>query len=203
MSPKSDPVLQAQREATRLLKRYLDAPEEERTPLLRALAEILVGIRERFLREDGSPDWNGRTHPYRAWVREVYSGANVPADDRATIQSAIRYHVGAVLRERLDEETLGAYGLLAQTPRERSLGRRQTRSAMLSALTARDVAGGALPALLTALRLLTTVKPDEVANLPASQYAVADETLADLERRVRGLRRRIGNAGGAAAASSK
>lgn len=193
----------SQREAVRLLKRYLTASKEERTPILRQVAEVLVEARGHFLRDDGSPDWSGRTHPYRTWVREIYGIANVPPDSHATIQSAIRYHAGAVLRERLDEETLQAYGLMPQTPRERSFDRRQTRSALLTALTARDLAGGAMLALSTAFTVLTRVNPDEILALPARERAVAEETLGDLERRIRAIRRRLGGAGGAVVASNK
>lgn len=203
MPTRPDPIASAQREATRLLKRYVSAPEEEKTPTLRRLAEILVHTRERFLRDDGTPDWNGRTHPYRAWVREIYSEANIADDDRATIQSAIRYHVGAVLRATLDEDTLQAYGLLPQTPRERSKDRRQNRSALLTALNSREIAGGALLALSTAFMVLTRVDPAEIVALPERERVVADNTLADLEKRVRAIRRRVSAATDAAAASNE
>lgn len=181
------------------LRRYLDAPEEERTPILRSVAETFIGARETFLRPDGTPDWNGRTHAYRAWVREIYGDLNVSKEDRATIQAAIRYHVGAALRKRLDDETLADYGLIQESPRERSKDRRDNRSALLSALTAREVAGGALIALSTAFTVLSKVDPAEIVALPERERAVAEDTLSDLEKRVRSIRRRVANGAGGSA----
>lgn len=184
-------IAEIRRDAVRLLKKYLRAEEGETTPLLRQIAEVLVEARGTFTRDDGSPDWKGRTYPYRAWVREVFSDAGVPREDQATVQSAIRYHVGAVLRDHLSPEDLEDYGLIEKTPRERSADRRQSRSALIQALTSRDLAGGALMAITAAHAVLSKVEPKDLDELDGHTLDAATATLADLERRVKALRRRV------------
>lgn len=173
------------------LKKYRRAAPEARTPLLRALAECLVSAREHFEREDGSPDWKGRTYAYRTWVRDVYQDAGIPSDELATVQAAVRYHVGAVLRDRLDEETLSEYGLIERSPRERSQDRRAEKATLLSALSSRDLHGGALLAISTAFHLLQRLEATDLDALDTRERTVVEETLGDLERRVRQLRRRV------------
>lgn len=175
----------------RLLKSYLRASEDERTPIYRSLAEHLVDARAHFTRSDGSPDWKGRSYPYRTWLRDVFVEAGIPKDVNATVQAAIRYHVGAVLRERLDEETLADYGLSPKTPKEQSADRRANRSALLNAINARDLAGGSLMAITTAHTILSKIAPKDVDELDGHAAEVADAALADLERRAKTLRRRL------------
>lgn len=183
-----------QREGVRLLKRYLQASEHDRTPLLRQIAEILVEARGQFTRPDGSPDWKGRSHPYRMWVREAFTEAGVLKDDQAAVQAAIRYHVGVVLREVLDEETREEYGLIPRSPKERSQDRRESRTALLQALTSRDIAGGALVALSAAQAVFSKIEPKDFDDLDGHAAEVADAVLADLERRVKAYRRRLAKA---------
>lgn len=177
------------RHAKRLLKDYVRTPAEARTPILRQLAEDLVEAREHFLREDGTPDWKGRTYTYRLYVREIYDA--LPRDEATSVQAAVRYHVGAVLRERVSEETLGEYGLSTESPREKSAERRQTRSAVINALSSRDLNGGALLALSAAYTILSRLDAEEVSDLDERGREVAEATLADMERRVKALRRRL------------
>lgn len=174
-----------------LLKRYRKASEEQRTRLLRELAGALVDAREHFQRPDGSPDWKGRSYPYRVFVREAYTDAGIPKDEQPTVQAAVRYHVGAVLRERLDDDTLADYDLIPRSPRERSQDRRESRSALLSALTARDLDGGALLALTTAYTLVARVEPKGLDGLDERTADVVAATLADLARRVNALQDRL------------
>lgn len=182
---------QVRRTLVRLLKRYLGASEEERTQILRLIAETLVDAREHFGRPDGSPDWNGRTYPYRTWVRDAFEEAGVSREDVPTVQAAIRYHIGSVLRSRLDEDTLDAYGLIKRSPKERSADRRAERTAVVQALQARDVAGGALVALRAATSVLAQVEVKDFEELDPLGRAAADAALADLERRSRSFRRAI------------
>jgi hypothetical protein len=185
------PLTKARRETVHLLKEYLRADEEERTRLLRQIAESLVDARSMFLRHDGTPDWKGRTHPYRVWVRDAFADAGVRAEEQPTIQAAIRYHVSSVLRERLDDETLADYGLIPKSMKERSADRRQEKDALLKALTARDVGGGALMAIATANRVLAQVDTILIDGISPEEARVADQWLAEIERRVRQLRRRL------------
>lgn len=178
-------------EALTLLKAYRRTPAEGRTPLLRSLAGVLVAAREHFSRDDGTPDWKGRTYAYRTWVREVYGDAGFPTDELPTVQAAVRYHIGAALRERLDDDTLREYGLIERSPRERSQDRRAEKSALLSAFSAREHNGGALLALSAAYHLIERLQVEDLDSLGDREAGVAEETLADLERRVRQFRRRL------------
>lgn len=182
---------EARKATLSLLKKYRRAAPEDRTALLRQIAEILVDVRQHFGRADGTPDWKGRTHAYRQYVAGIYSDAGITGEEAATAQAAVRYHVGIVLRNRLDEGTLREYGLISRSPRERSQDRRAEKAAIVHAVTGREVHGGALLALSTAFTLLSRLDPEELAALAEREAGVADDTLADIERRVRSLRRRL------------
>lgn len=183
--PRPLPVIRA--EAIGCLKEYAAAPDEQRTPVLRRLAELMVESRTHYARPDGSTDWKGRSHPYRVFVREIYDEAGVDRDDAPSIQAATRYHIGEVLRETLSDDDLEEYGLQAHTPRERAADRRANRTALLHALTARELRGGALLALVAANSVLSQVDLEQLAELDPDDAAVAAQALRDLERRVRQL----------------
>lgn len=174
-----------------LLKKYARISEEQRTPLLRDLAEALVDARAHFERPDGSPDWKGRTYAYRVFVRDLYADAGVVRDEQASLQAAVRYHVGAVLRERLDDETLAEYDLIPRSPKERSADRRESKAALLSALTSRDLHGGALLAITTAYTLLSKIGAEAMDDLDQRSADVAHATLEDLLHRVEALLDRL------------
>jgi hypothetical protein len=90
------------------------------TEHLRTAADTAVAAREHFFTAEGEPDWLGRTHAYRVWIREVYSKAGVRPETLTKIQAAVRYHVSAALREKISEEAREDLGLRAETARERS-----------------------------------------------------------------------------------
>ncbi|WIC90177.1 hypothetical protein SEA_VROOMVROOM_27 [Arthrobacter phage VroomVroom] len=122
-------LTEAQRAAVRALRRYLiDGKTED----LREVAENFVDARAYFYNKDGSPDWLGRTYAYRRWVRETTTMSNVPGNELSTVQAAIRYHAGNVLRERLDADQIEALGLKPESPRERSVAKRAAQSEILS-----------------------------------------------------------------------
>lgn len=173
--------------AVALLKNYLAASGEQRTPILRQLAEILVESRQHFARADGSPDWTGRSWPYRQFVRELYEDAGVAKTDLNTIQSKARYHISAVLRDFLDEETLLEYGLAFESQRDRSRDRRMARTATLNAFTARDVGGGALMSMTTAFTMLSRVNAEELANLDPTSRAMVEDAAASIIERVHAI----------------
>lgn len=177
--------------AHRLLLDYSKAEAEARTPITRALAETLVEARSHFEDAEGETDWRGKTYPYRRWVREVFDEAHLDVEEGRRVQSAIRYHVGAVLRDRLNEDERERLGLIEQSPRERSQERRQQRVAVLNALSGREVAGGALLALTAVSAILQRIDAGEVAGLRGTEREVAEATLRDLDRRMKALRRSI------------
>lgn len=180
-----------QKRARKLLSDYEVAKDEARTPITRALAETFVEARSHFQNAEGEVDWRGKTYPYRQWVREIFDDANLRGEDSKRVQAAIRYHVGTALRARLSDEDLESLGLISQSPRERSHDRRASRSAVLNALTAKDVAGGSLMALTAINAIVKRVDVEEVRTLDDNARAVALATLVDLERRVRALKRAL------------
>lgn len=121
-----------QKAATAALSGSLSATDVERTDLLRGVARNFVDARAHFFNKDGEPDWTGRTHAYRTWVREVMTNAHVPGDEVTTLQAAIRYHSGNVLRERLGDEAIADLGLRKESPRERSVEKRGRTSETLN-----------------------------------------------------------------------
>lgn len=179
------------RTAIRLLSEYRRAKDEARTPLTRQLAETFVEARAHFSDADGRPDWRGKTYPYRVWIREIYDEAGLRGEDANRVQSAIRYHVGAALRARVSDEERAELGIIPQSPRERSHERRASRSAVLSVLNAREVAGGALLALTAVQAIVSRIDPNEVADLDEHAKAVAQATIADLEKRLRAVKKSL------------
>ncbi|WP_168626979.1 hypothetical protein [Cryobacterium sp. BB307] len=156
------------------------ATDAEKTELLRTTAGAFVSAREHFFTKEGTPDWGGRTHAYRSWVRENMILAEVPAADASALQAAIRYHSGNILRGRLDSETLMSLGMRSASPRERSAEKQQRNSEILSvfggggqALTGADeivAASRTIEAVLRRIRLdavvaLTPEARNEVAAL--------------------------------------
>lgn len=106
------------------MRGYADAGSTERTGLLRDIAEAMVEARAHHFNKDGEPDWAGRTHAYRMWVRDATVDAGITPAERTNLQAAIRWHLGAVLRERVPAEALEAAGLSTASPRERGVQRR-------------------------------------------------------------------------------
>ncbi|MER6485733.1 hypothetical protein ABT264_19520 [Streptomyces virginiae] len=107
----------------------------ERT-LLKSTAVVLVALRSRCTDSEGRTDWGGRSADYRRQAQELYQQANIPADSEATIQGAVRWHVGNILRDELSTEELEDYGLKALSPTARSRERRSSRAAIVSVVRA-------------------------------------------------------------------
>ncbi len=156
------PTARLRDKAAQAIRRYRTAGEDERTAILREVAEIFVDLRSHFYLDDGSTDWRGQTYPYRQVIGEVFSMASVPKDELSTVSAAIRYHVGNVLRERLDPDDLEAIGLRPASPRERSVEKRERQSVLLNALRLGPNLGQGLDVLrsLTAAHALLSRVPD-------------------------------------------
>ncbi|WVX87946.1 hypothetical protein SEA_SNEK_26 [Arthrobacter phage Snek] len=121
-----------QKAASEALSSARSATDSRRTELLRDTARYFIDAREHFFTREGEPGWLGRTHAYRTWVREVMSSANIPGDEVTSLQAAIRYHSGNVLRDRLDGDTIDDLGLRKESPRERSVEKRERTSGTLN-----------------------------------------------------------------------
>lgn len=98
----------------------LDGLPEQRMATTRALAGHIVALREHM------DDMEGRTYAYRSKLAQLYAEAGVGPDKRNRLQSAVRYHTGAMIREagKAPEHWLD------QSPRERSAQRRADRAAV-------------------------------------------------------------------------
>lgn len=187
----SEPLDKLRADLVSTLRRYRNAEGEARTPLLRQTAGLLVSAREHFLMEDGTPDINGRTYAYRKWAGSVYSDAGISGESLTSTKAAVRYHVSNVLRDRLTPEELKERGLLPQGGREQAADRRAARTAVLNALSSRDLQGGAMLAVSAAWTVLSKVDGADLDELPPEARRTADAALADAERIIKQLRKRI------------
>lgn len=104
--------------------------EKAPTILLRNIAAVVVALR---LRHD---DPLGRTQAYRDEAADMYRLANIPADSKESTQAAVRWHIGAVLRDVLPSEELKALSLKTTKPVERQATRRALNAALVKSATA-------------------------------------------------------------------
>jgi len=184
-------VAEIQRKAIGSLRRYLREEENWRkTPHLRAVGERFVELREHCLTEHGEPDWRGQTWEYKQAVQEVFGLANVPPDEHESLAAAIRYHVGNILRDRLDESEITGIGLRAISPRARSSERR-ARQAKVAA-TVRDSARlDAIRLLASSLAQLKQVEPDSIRRSALREQHEATKLLDRIERELAELREKV------------
>ena len=177
-------------QAVPVLRRYLTDPH---TADLRELAELIIQLRSAHTLEDGRTDWGGRSPAYRQSMTDLYHRAAVPADKADTIQAAIRYHVGSLLRERTKGEELAAVGLSPIAPRQRLATRRQVLQAQAaSAAPRQDVAR--LTAMAQAL--LEHIDAEAVPELPPERAVASRLALEAIDLRVSQLLRLLAPARG-------
>lgn len=174
------PLAQIRESATASLRQYPYAEPGARTAILRDVAAALVEAREHFFTADGTTDWRGRTYAYRQFAGEVFSGANLPPEEGSTVQAAVRYHTGNLLRERLGPDEVEALGLNPESPKERSVAKRALQSSALQVLRggeALQTPAEVAQAVRVASALLGRVDTDAVRSWPASaRAAIAEET---------------------------
>lgn len=118
-----------------VLRQYL---ADHRTDHLKDLAPIVVDLRGSFTLDDGRQDWSGRSPAYRQAMADIYTRAQVPKEKLDTLQAALRYHVGNLLRDRATGEELAAVGLVARSPKERLANHRQALAAQREAAAPRQ-----------------------------------------------------------------
>ncbi|UYL87631.1 hypothetical protein SEA_VRESIDENCE_26 [Arthrobacter phage VResidence] len=169
-----------QKAAIDAISKSLTATDNVRTDLLRDAARYFIDARQHFFTREGEPDWLGRTYAYRTWVREVMSAAHVPADTVTSLQAAIRYHSGNVLRDRLSEEEVDDLGLRKESPKERSVEKRERSSSTMNIFgggaeltSAEDI----LQLCTLTLRALARVNAASIAKLPAKERKLARAAL--------------------------
>lgn len=182
-------------EVVRLLRkvRNVGGDREQKTVIFRQIAKAAVDLREHFLTPESAPDWAGRTGAYRDYIRDLYREAGLSAEETNTIQSAVRYHAGNLVRERLSEPDLQDLGLSTQSPAARIKAFRDAQSMTLRVVR-NDVAdldadADPLSRLALVLMHLQALTPEDLAPLDAGDVRLAAATLDGIAARARGLRR--------------
>jgi hypothetical protein len=176
-----------QKAAIESIHESLSAADTERTELLRDTARLFIDARAHFFTREGEPDWKGRTYAYRTWVREIMSAAHVPGEEITSLQAAIRYHSGNLLRDRLGDDAIADLGLRKESPRERSVEKRERTSETLNLFGAGgEISSPAEIALLCTLseRALARVN---VAALSAEEREEAREAFLRLAKKATAL----------------
>ena len=157
-----------QADAVENLRLYVGG-EGDTTQYLRNTAEALVSAREHFFTKDGEPDWLGRTYHYKRWLRDVYSLANLTAEQLPKIQNSLRYHASNVIRDgRLTPEQMADLGLRTVSARERAVEKRSNHSATLS------VFGGGGPEIIDPEEILEALRKMDVALRRVSLDGIAN-----------------------------
>lgn len=157
-----------------------------RTDLLKRAAAVIVELRSQFALDDGRVDWSGRSHPYRKAIAAVYRGADIGADDLDTVQSALRYHIGNLLRERAEDEDLEAVGLTLTSPKQR-IGRNRNIVAALAGSVG-EATSDPIRLLTSADALLDYLTDEKVSELIGAQLVAATLAIESLEAQVARLR---------------
>ncbi|WP_144722253.1 hypothetical protein [Cellulosimicrobium sp. TH-20] len=172
--------------------RALAHPEEgvDVTSLRRAAARALIEARAHFIKSDGNVDWSGRTFAYREFSREVFQEAGISRDEAPTIQAAIRYHSGNLIREVVPEDELVSAGFaLQESPRERSAHRRAERTDDIRLLESGAPLEGEelVRALLLASSVTARASSEALRRLPAKTRREATDVLARIASDLRRL----------------
>lgn len=154
-------------EGVDILRRYL---EDHRTDRLKELAELVVQLRGEHTLEDGRKDWSGRSPAYRQSMADLYTRAKVPTEKLDTVQAALRYHVGNLLREHAQGEELAAVGLSAVAPKKRlATARKALQAQRRESAPRQDVARLATHAQA----LLEFIDADAIPDLPKERAVAA------------------------------
>lgn len=188
MAPRS-PEEELAVQATAILAEYVRTPT---TDLLKKLAPVIVELRSHHRLNDGSVDWSGRSPAYRKIIAEIYRDAHVSDDGLDRLQTALRYHVGNVLRERAPSNDLQRAGLTDVSPRERTTTSRQAFQAMKEASAPRQD----IPRLTAyAQALLEYVDEAAACDLTAKENEAARIALQSVQSRAAELLVRLRDAG--------
>lgn len=165
--------------AARLLGDYV-ATGRTRKDILKDVAEALVELRATYSLEDGRRDLGGRSPAYREAVSEIYSRAHVPRDKYDTVQAALRYHVGNLLRERFDADELAAVGLKSTSPKARLARTRDVVAAMSKSGSVAELTSDPARLLVYAEALVEHVDHERLAALAGPERLAARRALAGL-----------------------
>lgn len=93
-----------------------------------AMARAIVDAREYlFTGPDGTPDFRGRSGPYREWLNFCYEKAQLSPGRQAQVQGAVRIYVSREIHRRLDAAELVRYGMDPRSVDERQAEREERR----------------------------------------------------------------------------
>jgi hypothetical protein len=99
-----------------LLQRY----QRNRTETLRELARVVVSLRMKYKYKDLT-DWGGNNGEYRKKITEMYQRAGLDKDSESSMQKALRYHVGVIVRKTAPVKELETLGIIPKTQSQRQL----------------------------------------------------------------------------------
>jgi len=175
-------------EGVTILRQYL---VDHRTDHLKQLAEIVVQLRGEHTLEDGRKDWGGRSPAYRQSMADLYTRARVPEEKLDTVQAALRYHVGNLLRDQAAGDELEAVGLSPVAPKTRLTTRRKAIQAQAAqAAPPQDVARLAV----MAQALVEHIAEDAIATLAPERAVAARIALEAVSTRAAQLLVRLSDA---------
>lgn len=172
--------------ASRLLADYIKSGRS-RTDLLKECAALIVDLRSLHTLDDGRVDWSGRSTAYRAEIRKVYAAAKVPADVLDTVQQALRYHVGNLLRERADAGALEQVGLSSTSPRGRLSRQREVVAALSTNGSVAEVLNDPIRLIAHAEALLDYIDRSALAALTRKDRTAARASLEGLAEQATAL----------------
>lgn len=189
--PSTTTLDELQAAAVKALRSWYNRGDKKSSNDLRTVAESVVPARSHFYDKSGRPDWRGTSNLYRRWLRETFSLAGIAAADVSKTSSALRYHIGMVLRETLDVEDLEEFGLLPEGPRERNssaVQRYRNMTAIFSSGGA-EIADAETMVLAAdgARTAFARIRPEAVQALPDAdrrEVAAAMRTVRDLADRI-------------------
>ncbi|MCM2391725.1 hypothetical protein [Streptomyces albipurpureus] len=142
--------------------------ELQPTILLKNIAAVVVAIRRQH------DDWLGTTSAYRQVVADMYRQAGIPADSKDRLQSAVRWHVGNLLRQTLTARQVERLGLLPTSPLERQQDSRATNAALVVAATVSRDASSSTPRKKRGKRGQDVALSDEAEHAGSPVKATAD-----------------------------
>lgn len=170
----------------RLLGDYIQSGRM-RTDLLKECAAVVAELRQHFHLADGRTDWGGRSPAYRKAMHEAYSRAHVPTDRFDTVQAALRYHVGNLLREIVPADELAAAGLSKISPKERLNRTRDVVAALSMSGSVAEITGDPIRLLIYAEALIDHVAEDALDGLKGKERVAARDALRGLAERIEEL----------------
>lgn len=182
MNPPEQAPAHLVEQASSYMRDYIESGRS-RTDLLKEVAELVIQLRRSYTLEDGRADWSGRSPAYRAAIMEIYERGRVPRDRYDTVQAALRYHVGNLLRERVPVEELAAVGLSKVAPRERINRTRDVVAALAEDGSVASITGDPIRLVTHAEALLDFVDPDRLAELKGKERVAARHGLRHLSAR--------------------